>query len=180
MNINQPTEFFERLKDWYKKKSYSKVSLTINELDVKAQEQDDYTVLYELIFESKSLEQGLVEIWITVDGYIGIGFERDCRISKRLGLRKNSYSNVFAGGIEPICINIETVIIFLELISDGKVFISVFKNHFFCFFDKGFQIVLPNEIENAERLKVELPFIKLKPPEEPSLLRKYLTYKPWT
>ncbi len=84
--------------------------------------QDDYLIAYEAVFEPGSLDQARVELWVTPDGYIAIGFERWKRIAERLDIKCGN--NRFAAGHEPQCMSESGLLAILDLIADGQIAIS--------------------------------------------------------
>ncbi len=85
-------------------------------------DQDDYEIVYEACFESNQLDKAAVEVWVTSDGYIAIGFERWGRIAGRLGAKSNKKR--FAAGHEPIEMAEQELISLLDIIAGGNIAIS--------------------------------------------------------
>lgn len=81
-----------------------------------------YTVAYEAIFEPSSIEKAQVELWVTVEGEVAIGFETRKRVAERLGVRCRS--GRFAAGHEPHRTSAPGLFAFLDLVADGHVAIS--------------------------------------------------------
>ena len=66
------------LRAWLDGLSVDSVSLREN-LDLEANPQDDYHVIYEAVFEPASVDQMQVEIGLEADGYLAVGLERRTR-----------------------------------------------------------------------------------------------------
>lgn len=81
-----------------------------------------YRVAYEAIFDSSRLDQACVEIWVTTEGEIAIGFERRKRIAERLGVK--SAIDRFAAGHEPHRMSEPGLLAILDLIADGQIAVS--------------------------------------------------------
>lgn len=81
-----------------------------------------YTVAYEAIFEPSSLDQARVELWVTTEGHVAIGFESHKRVAERLGV--NGGHDRFATGHEPHRMSESGLLAVLDLIADGKIAIS--------------------------------------------------------
>jgi hypothetical protein len=82
----------------------------------------DYSVVYEAIFEPPSLDQAAVELWVTRDGDVAIGFERRKRIAERLGVK--SRNNRFAAGHEPRRMRESDLITILNSIATGEIAVA--------------------------------------------------------
>lgn len=82
----------------------------------------DYLVVYEAIFEPSSLDQARVELWVTKEGNVALGFERQKRIAERLGVK--SKSNRFVAGHEPRRMFESDLLKILDLIATGQIAID--------------------------------------------------------
>jgi hypothetical protein len=112
-----PDEFSARLSDWALRNAPSTVRL-VEDRPHKSEEVDDYDVIYTARFEPHSLEQAQVEIWLTDDGFIGVGFDTKERIAKRLSTR--TFRHGFAEGFEPCERDPTRLFAFLDHISHGR------------------------------------------------------------
>ena len=81
-----------------------------------------YLVVYEAVFEPRSLDQGRVEVWITNDGQVAVGFERRDRIAGRLGVRNTRQG--FAAGHEPARVEPMGLKALLTLVASGGIVVS--------------------------------------------------------
>lgn len=81
---------------------------------------DSYRVVYEARFHSESLNVATVELWLTEDGGVAIGFERRERVARALGTRAYQ-PHRFAAGHEPRDLSIAAVLDVLTAIAHGRV-----------------------------------------------------------
>jgi hypothetical protein len=88
---------------------------------------DDYAVVYEAVFEPSSLTKASIEIWITDEGNVGIGFERISRIRKRFKARGVGIGSKFVAGNEPMPVEQKTLAFILEAAANGKFLIVYSK-----------------------------------------------------
>lgn len=122
---NQSMRALERIRKilstWFATKRA--ISVTFREVINPTPDADArYTVAYEAIFEPLSLDQARVELWVTSEGNIGIGFESHKRVAERLGV--SSRYDRFATGHEPHRMSETSLLALLDLIADGKIAIS--------------------------------------------------------
>ena len=80
---------------------------------------DDYRVTYEAIFQPASLDKARIEIWVTDEGRIGLGFETRQRIAARLGL--TNWRDGFATGHEPRELTSDGVLALLSAVAEGRI-----------------------------------------------------------
>lgn len=80
---------------------------------------DDYSVKYEARFKPSRPEQAEVGITLTSDDFIGIGFETRADVARRLNVRNSRQG--YAAGFEPSEKSKEQLLLFLDLVRDGKI-----------------------------------------------------------
>ena len=85
---------------------------------------DDYELSYVATFAPVSLEYARLEIWVTPDVQIGIGFERTERIARRLGVRALMNPQAFVAGHEPLPVAASALPVLLKIVADGEVAVS--------------------------------------------------------
>ncbi|WP_412470726.1 hypothetical protein [Halobacteriovorax sp. RT-2-4] len=110
-----------RLKNWFSDQNFTNVEL-IENISPANDKYPDYVVVYEAVFKPKDLETLQVEVWIEETGNIGIGVETWPRVLERFG--KSVESVRFAGGHEPVPMDIDQLLAILKIISDGCVAIQ--------------------------------------------------------
>lgn len=108
----------EALTEWFRVRQVSSVRFDQNQ-NPENEQGYDYFVTYEAIFEPHSLRMARVEVWVTREGYISIGFEKQSRIAERIGVR--SFGDRFIAGHEPIKISESGLIAILNVIADGRI-----------------------------------------------------------
>jgi hypothetical protein len=84
---------------------------------------DDYNVVYEAVFEPQVLDKARIEVWLTDEGHIGVGFETRQRTAARLSA--TNWRMGFAAGHEPRSLSRDGVFALLDAISDGKLLLNV-------------------------------------------------------
>lgn len=111
----------QELKKWLSAKGL--VSVDFQEAtDLAYDPQDDYRVVYQAEFLPEAPRQARLEIHLTDDGYVGIGFETRQRIAIRLGVRNRR--DGFAGGFEPSLSQIDQLMFILDCVATGDVLIQ--------------------------------------------------------
>lgn len=140
---------------------------------------DDYEVIYEIAVEPVSLNKPRVEVWITSDGDIGMGFETFERMAERMRVRHARRG--FATGFEPAACDVRTALKVLDLVARGKIFLraSVWP----VFGVVSFNAYLhredvPTNGETSDLLKSWLH--SWKEQEDMSGRIKFLEFEPWT
>jgi hypothetical protein len=78
-----------------------------------------YVVRYEAIFEPITLDQARIELWVTAEDCVSIGFETRDRVAGRLSI-KNRRSG-FAAGHEPYPMTHQGLLALLEVIANGEI-----------------------------------------------------------
>lgn len=109
------------LTEWFAQR-HSPAVVFKESTDPKVDKYADYLVAYEATFEPLSLHQARVELWVTINGSVGVGLERWSRISARLG--KKCTRDRFAAGFEPQYIDEADLLMILDLIAGGNVAIA--------------------------------------------------------
>lgn len=110
------------LTDWYESRPACNVRYQVNEQPENSA-FEDYSVAFEATFNPVSEAKSYIEIWVTPEGEIAIGFERWRRLARRLGV---SYRrDQFAAGLEPIRMDVEEILSVLDLAYSGHISISV-------------------------------------------------------
>jgi len=118
----------EIILQWVQQRHLSTVSFK-EETSPANDPHDDYIVAYEASFEPKSLDQARVEVWVTTQGNVAIGFETRKRISTRLGL--TTKSTRFGAGHEPALRSGTGLLAILGAVADGKIAIRAIAIPFF-------------------------------------------------
>jgi hypothetical protein len=86
----------------------------------------EYNLKYELEFIPDSLDMIAIYIWIDHNGYIGIGIENYCRVSKRFNIDIYGRSKMgFVAGHQPIEVDIESILEILTLAKTGKFYVCL-------------------------------------------------------
>jgi predicted sugar kinase len=80
---------------------------------------DDYSVKYEARFKPSHPEHGEVGIMLTSNDFIGIGFETRANIARRLNVKNTRQG--YAAGFEPCEKSGEQLLLFLDLVREGKI-----------------------------------------------------------
>jgi len=110
----------QELKKWLLAKGL--VSVDFREVTDPAYDpQDDYRVVYEAHFLPEATQQARLEIHLTDDGYVGIGFETRQRVANRLRVRNQR--DGFAGGFEPSLRQMDKLLSILDCVADGEVIV---------------------------------------------------------
>lgn len=81
-----------------------------------------YEVRYEAVFEPTSVDQARVEVWLSADGGVAVGFERVKRVAERLGMKVQD--DRFAAGHEPHRMTETGLLLLLEMVADGEIAIE--------------------------------------------------------
>lgn len=113
---------------WFNARGSASVIVREN-VNPKSDSNARYEIVYEILFETKSLMQAQVEIWVDNDGRIAIGFETRERIARRLNI--NNLRNGFAAGHEPHKMSEAGLIALLNLIASGNLIFSPTSIPFF-------------------------------------------------
>ncbi len=117
-----PKDFRRLLKSWFDEHGFQ--SVTFGESSSPSNDKDeDYAVVYEATFTPADLKQAQVELWLTSEGLVAIGFETTARIAARLNLEGGS--DRFAAGHEPCSVSDAGVIGLLEAVSAGRFSVRV-------------------------------------------------------
>lgn len=117
-----PANAHELISSWFVSQSASDVELR-ESFPSAHRPNDDYSVVYEAIFEPSSLDKARVEIWITKEGRVAFGFETRQRIAGRFALV--NWRKGFAAGHEPRALSPNDVIALLRAASDGKLLLNI-------------------------------------------------------
>ena len=114
----RPERARQLLSEWFATRHTTSVAFR-EETNPKNDPQDDYLIAYEAVFEPDSLDQAYVDIGVTPDGCVAIGFETRERIAARLGV-KNRRSG-FASGHEPYPLSEQGLLAILDVIANGQI-----------------------------------------------------------
>lgn len=117
----KPERVRQLLSEWFAKMQPKTIAFN-EETNPKKDSDDSYEVAYEAVFEPQALDQARVEIWVTSNGAVAIGFENRKRIAQRLGVRGEQVR--FAAGHEPSFVSESYLLAILDLIADGQIAIS--------------------------------------------------------
>jgi hypothetical protein len=110
----------QELKKWLLAKGF--VSVDFQEAtDLAYDLQDDYRVVYQAEFLPDAPQQARLEVHLTDDGYVGIGFETRQRVANRLGIRNQQ--DGFAGGFEPSLRQMDKLLFILDCLAAGEVIV---------------------------------------------------------
>jgi hypothetical protein len=118
----------EVLRAWFQSKGATSVDFDENlrpEID-ETHLDSRYVVGYEASFTPHALTKARVEVWVTHQGDLGIGFERKNRVAERLGVRGTGH-DIFAAGLEPIEMSEDELISVLELAAGGQIALRVVR-----------------------------------------------------
>lgn len=137
---NEAETKINRLKSWFFEQNFTNVEL-IENVSPANDKYSDYVVVYEAVFKPKDLETLQVEVWIEETGNIGIGVETWTRVLERFGKRVESVR--FAGGHEPVSMEIDQLLAILKVISDGCVAIQKSGIRFFNLYN--FKILISSD-----------------------------------
>lgn len=136
---------------WFSQFDGLKVILTEN-VEPANDDNQRYKVACELIFEPLDPRCAYVEIWITEDGDVGIGFERWSRLAARLN-RNFGGIDRFVCGCEPGSISLDQAMTVLRLISMGWVYFCYLAFPIFGLIDCRCAV-------SSKDLSAQLPFAK--------------------
>lgn len=107
------------LAEWFAMRRPSAVEFKEESAPKNSPHEDDYSIVYESVFLPEALDQARVEIWVTDDGNVAIGFEKQDRIARRLGVKGGS--DRFAAGHEPCAMTEAGLLSLLDRIADGEI-----------------------------------------------------------
>jgi len=113
-----PERAKELLTHWFHQRGARTVAF-VQEENPQPDPDARYTVVYEARFKPSVLDQAQVEIWVTHDGEVAIGFETTARIAERLGTK--SGRDRFAAGHEPARMSEAGMLALLDLIANGDL-----------------------------------------------------------
>lgn len=111
-------EMHQLLSNWYVSKNAPHINFR-ESFPSALDSADDYRVIYEACFEPPTLDKARIEVWLTDEGNIALGFETRQRIAEKLGVA--NWRMGFAAGHEPRAISGESVIALLNAVSDGNI-----------------------------------------------------------
>jgi hypothetical protein len=117
-----PEDLRELLASWFSGRSVTGVSFH-EVIPTSYDSNDDYKVVYEAVFEPQSLEKARIEIWLTEEGRLALGFETRRRVATRLGLA--NWRNGFASGHEPGVVTPEGLLALLTVAAEGKIMLQL-------------------------------------------------------
>jgi hypothetical protein len=86
---------------------------------------DDYVVSYEASFKPKDFERAYLELFVTTDGYVGIGLETRERVARRLGIRNWRRRRAVAAGHEPGPLTTRQLQAFLAIVASARIVLVV-------------------------------------------------------
>lgn len=109
------------LREWFESRRPTPVTLEETR-DPKNDPYVTYQVSYEAVFAPTSLDQARVEVWVTTDGRVAIGFEKASRVAERLNVR--AVQDRFAAGHEPHDLSEAGLLSLLTRIADGGLALS--------------------------------------------------------
>ena len=107
------------------KKNIRWQNVTISEVHMPPEEE--YGVVYEVVFEPAELDSARLEFWFTETGGVAVGVETRERIGRRLH-RKFYENNNLASSLmfhQPISVTHQYVEKWIELCADGRVFLQI-------------------------------------------------------
>ncbi len=172
---NAAEKTYEKIVGWFKTRQINGVKL-VDKKHPKRDVDSSYEVAYEIVFEPADSNKIRLEIWITKQGNVGIGYDRVDRVASKLGV--SSRSSGFAGGFEPLSMPETALESLLNFVADGRVAIQA--------------VVLPilgvvsakpsisaDDLQKLKNLNFTLAgqwFAKL---EGPTPFTKIVKYQPW-
>lgn len=112
----------EALLGWFESRRLTRVRF-VEDPDPPLDEEERleaYQVNYLASFEPDTLQLARVEVWGSVQGGIGVGFERRDRMAQRLGVRCYQPGR-FVGGSEPGPLRLSELVAFLDAVADGQI-----------------------------------------------------------
>lgn len=112
------------LAEWFAKKQITTVTFQAKN-DPINDPKDSYVVVYEAAFEPNTLDQARVELWLTDDGRVSIGFETHVRIAAHFDAKTRSKR--FVSGHEPCQLTEQALLAILDAIANGEIALSVRK-----------------------------------------------------
>ena len=118
-------EFQHALQTHVKESAYSKIRFVECTNPQNDPNEDDYTVVYEALFEPRDLDHAYLSIAVTEDGYVGFGFETRKRLAERLARRLWTAREAFAAGRELASVSPSELISFIRLVAQGRVMLQV-------------------------------------------------------
>lgn len=110
-------EIIKQIESWFSRRNPVHVKLIRNDQPPR-DPNDDYRVVFEIVFQPEDCRRARIELWLTDVGYIGLGIEQRRRVARALGLK--STSPRFAGGFEPMDVPYQAIEKFLDLVADGR------------------------------------------------------------
>jgi hypothetical protein len=142
---------------------------------------DDYRVIYEVIYEPKSLDKARLELWLSEEGGVAVGVEHTSRVFRRLADRNVGRCG-FIAGHEPGTVKIEAIKSVLDMVARGKLSIEVTSIFGFAFSAKALvDENTHNDLTRWDDAWKNHP--RLKPVkgihQKAAWWRKVLRYKPW-
>ncbi|GEM_PF-7130627 len=167
-------ELIKQIELWFRKRNPKHVKMLRN--DQPSQDpDDDYQVVFEIVFEPHDSRRARIELWLTESGNIGLGIEQRRRVARALDLQ--STSPRFAGGFEPMKVPYQAIEKFLDLVADGRLAMRYVVVPLF-----GILYSMPSlqlaEIENLKEIGFPVSDC-LMTAESPHVLTKTLRYEPW-
>jgi hypothetical protein len=171
-------QFRVALADWYRTRAGSD-QITFREItEPRNDPYPDYVLVYEAVFEPSSVEMARMEVWLTDDGYVGVGLETRGRIAKRLG-RSWTGPKQFAAGHEPITVSVAELLSLLDAAAEGHLAIIARANRLLGVWST--KAVMDRQ--TYDRLKLtghrDLRWISPLAEHADRFGRKLVTFRPW-
>ncbi|WP_072295014.1 hypothetical protein [Nitrosovibrio sp. Nv17] len=124
MGLPVPEELKDLIVSWFEAHDYEDIHLYLKEIEGEDPEDpnQEYDIRYEINLIAEKVSQASVFIWISREGYIGIGIEKVRNVEKRVGKRIYGRSKrAFIYGREPATGSSAGVLALLKVVSDGEV-----------------------------------------------------------
>jgi hypothetical protein len=112
------------LRSWAKSKSLQRVTF-LEDADPIFDADDDYRLSFVGKFLPDTLDMMYFEVWLTIEGDVGVLLENRVRIAEKIGVNNLQYS--LGAGFEPGKYRYEPLVSLLNLVSRGDVCFVVGK-----------------------------------------------------
>lgn len=164
------------LSDWFAARRVRCVRLVGNDAP-NADPYARYTVVYEAAFEPDTLDMARVEIWITIDGDVAVGFETSERIARQLHVR--NLKTGFAAGHEPHAMTEQGLVALLNVVAAGEIAVQTTVLPFVGLLETRALIAPGRLIELKDRGYLATRWLRSVEPSKMAARRSILRYRPW-
>jgi hypothetical protein len=124
MELPVPGELKDLIIAWFEAHNYVNIRLSLKEIkgDDPEDPNNEYNIRYEINLISEKISQASVSIWISHEGYVGIGIENVKNVEKRVGKKIYGLSKrAFIYGLQPVSVSSAGVLTLLRVVSEGGI-----------------------------------------------------------